>query len=102
MPRVELFDARGNPIVKREPHRMWPFVGAALKALSIATGCRWYYQWPFTFVCSCGCMLPPYPMLTKGPLHMEKQAKAWHLRRLQPAIAAVRKKLVRAQLVVQP
>ena len=39
-------------------------------------------------------MLPGYKMLTKGALYMEKQARAWHVHRLQPALLKAVKQLV--------
>jgi len=94
-----LVDQHGRPLAtpERKTYPLWPFVRPALRALGIATGCRWYWSPPFTFVCEHGCALPGFKMLTKGPLHMERQAKAWHLQRLRPALMAVRKKLVAAR-----
>ena len=91
-----LVDRHGAPLTTppRKTYRIWPFVKPSVRALSLATGCQWHYSPPFTFVCQHGCMLPGYKMLTKGALHMEKQARAWHVHRLQPALLKAYKQLV--------
>ena len=92
-----LVDRHGSPLTKPERYRIWPFVKPGLRALQKATGCRWFYAWPFTFRCEHGCLIRPYALLTKGPLHAQKQARAWHLQRLAPTLLAARKRILTAR-----
>lgn len=93
---TSLVDRHGAPLTAppRKRYRIWPFVKPSVRALGLATRCRWFWSPPFTFVCEHGCMLPGSKMLTKGALHMEKQAVAWHVLRLRPALLQARSKLV--------